>query len=119
MDRVESISPTGPAVSRRFLKVVPTTYEFLDGRTVTSDQFSVTEYFRPLRKHSRATPSISFTVEMTPLRVEKREVRGGSAVELLARLAALLGGLYTGAAVVDSLMFYSAKAVKARLGKGD
>ena len=48
LDDVWTYSPGGAAVSRYFLKVVPTTYEFLGGRTVHTNQFSVTQYFKPL-----------------------------------------------------------------------
>ena len=48
LDDVWTYSPGGAAVSRYFLKVVPTTYEFLDGQTVHTNQFSVTQYFKAL-----------------------------------------------------------------------
>ena len=48
LDDVWTYSPGGAAVSRYFLKVVPTTYEFLNGQLVHTNQFSVTQYFKPL-----------------------------------------------------------------------
>lgn len=48
LDDVWTHSPGGPAVSRYFLKVVPTTYKFLDGHTVHTNQFSVTQYYKAL-----------------------------------------------------------------------
>lgn len=48
LDGVWAHSPGGAAVSRYFLKVVPTTYEFLDGHVVHTNQFSTTQYFKPL-----------------------------------------------------------------------
>merc|ERR1719472_356777 len=48
LDGVWQHSPAGAAVSRYFLKVVPTTYEFLGGQSVHTNQFSVTQYFKAL-----------------------------------------------------------------------
>merc|ERR1712046_82510 len=52
LDGVMQHSPTGPAISRYFLKVVPTTFEFVDGSSVYTNQFSVTQYFKPLSPES-------------------------------------------------------------------
>ena len=48
LDKVWTHSPSGAAVSRYFLKVVPTQYEFLSGKVVHTNQFSVTQYFKPI-----------------------------------------------------------------------
>ena len=48
LDGVWTHSPGGAAVSRYFLKVIPTTYEFLNGHTVHTNQFSTTQYFKAL-----------------------------------------------------------------------
>ena len=46
LDDLWTHSPGGAAVARYFLKVVPTSYEFLDGRKVLTNQFSLTQFFK-------------------------------------------------------------------------
>ncbi|KAL1504256.1 hypothetical protein AB1Y20_010665 [Prymnesium parvum] len=111
LDDVWTHSPGGPAVSRYFLKVVPTTYEFLNGKVVETNQFSTTQYFRPLDlgATSAMLPRISFTFELTPLKVEKKEQRAGTFLRFLTRSAAVVGGLFTVAGILDSAWYHSAR----------
>lgn len=111
LDQVWQHSPSGAAVSRYFLKVVPTTYEFLGGRAVHTNQFSVTQYFRPLTAESGASmvPTVSFTFELTPLKVLKTERRAGSFFGFLTRCAALIGGLFTVASILDGALYFSTR----------
>jgi len=111
LDQVWQHSPSGAAVSRYFLKVVPTTYEFLGGRSVHTNQFSVTQYFRPLTHDSGASmvPAVSFTFELTPLKVLKTERRAGSFFGFLTRCAALIGGLFTVASILDGALYFSTR----------
>jgi len=120
LDDVWTYSPGGAAVSRYFLKVVPTTYQFLNGQTVHTNQFSVTQYFKPLDlSATRAmTPRVSFTFELTPLKVKKTEQRGGSFLGFLTRSAAVIGGIFTVAGILDSALYFSSKQlVKMSLDK--
>eukprot|EP00966_Prymnesium_polylepis_P136699 3158549-Prymnesium_polylepis.2 len=83
LDDVWTHSPGGAAVSRYFLKVVPTTYEFLDGHTVHTNQFSTTQYFKAL--------DLAATTAMMPRRargwVVGRVVGGSPGRPQLGRLA--------------------------------
>ena len=89
-------SPGGAAVSRYFLKVVPTTYEFVGGSSMLTNQFSTTRYFKSLAPAEGAVssmvPCVSFVFELTPLKVKKTERRAGSFLKFLTRSAALIGG---------------------------
>jgi len=111
LDDVWTHSPGGAAVSRYFLKVVPTTYEFLDGHTVHTNQFSTTQYFKALDLAATTAmmPRVSFTFELTPLKVEKKEQRAGTFLRFVTRSAAVVGGLFTVAGILDSAWYYSAK----------
>jgi len=110
-------SPTGPAVAKYFLKVVPTTYQFLNKRTYFSNQFSVTQYFKALDSTSKMTPTIAFTFELTPLKVSKKEQRGGSLLGFFTRCFAVIGGLFTVAGIIDSLFYATSKQIKIQLNK--
>jgi len=116
LDGVVQSSPSGAAVSRYFLKVVPTTYEFLGGASVHTNQFSVTQYFKSLNSESSASmvPIVAFVFELTPLKVKKTERRAGSFFSFATRCAALIGGLFTVAGIVDSMVYTSARRSQPR-----
>ena len=64
------------------------------------------------------TRSIQFTLELTPLKVKKTERRGGTFVGFLTRCAAVIGGLFTVAGIVDSAIYHTSKQlVKMQVGK--
>ncbi len=107
-------SPSGAAVARYFLKVVPTTYEFLSGKVVHTNQFSVTQYFKPIDTAAErfVPPTITFTFELTPIKVKKTERRGGSLLSFFTRCAALIGGLFTVAGILDASLYHSSKKLK-------
>lgn len=120
LDRVWTHSPEGAAVSRYFLKVVPTTYEFVGGKSVHTNQFSVTQYFKALTAESANAmmPCVQFVFELTPLKVQKTERRAGTFLTFVTRCAALIGGIFTVAGIVDSLLYASTRQIeKMRMGK--
>ena len=111
LDGVWTHSPAGAAVSKYFLKVVPTTYEFVGGKSVHTNQFSVTHYFKALTAESAQAmvPQIAFTFELTPIKVRKTEERGGTFIGFLTRCAALIGGLFTVAGILDGTIYQSTR----------
>ena len=61
---------------------------------------------------------ISFTFELTALKVEKKEQRRGTFLRFVTRSAAVIGGLFTVAGILDSILFHSSKYLhKVRQGK--
>uniref|UniRef100_A0A7S2GMN4 Endoplasmic reticulum vesicle transporter C-terminal domain-containing protein n=1 Tax=Haptolina brevifila TaxID=156173 RepID=A0A7S2GMN4_9EUKA len=115
LDDVWTHSPAGAAVSRYFLKVVPTTYEFIGGKSVHTNQFSVTKYFKSLSSSEGASsmmPCIAFVFELTPLKVRKTERRGGSFLSFFTRSAALIGGVFAVAGILDSLLYGSMRQLE-------
>ena len=114
LDGVWQHSPSGAAVSRYFLKVVPTTYEFVGGSAVHTNQFSVTQYFKALSGDTSQSmvPGISFVFELTPLKVKKTERRAGSFFQFATRSAALIGGLFTVAGIIDAVLYSSTRHIE-------
>jgi len=114
LDDIWTHSPGGAAVSRYFLKVVPTTYEFIGGSSVHTNQFSVTQYFKSLTADSESTmmPCISFVFELTPLKVRKTERRGGSFFSFFTRSAAVIGGVFTVAGILDSALYVGTRQLE-------
>ena len=76
------------------------------------------QYFKALDSTSKMTPTIAFTFELTPLKVKKTERRAGSFATFATRTAALIGGLFTVAGIVDSVLYQSARHMeKLNVGK--
>ena len=120
LDGAWTHSPAGAGVSRYFLKVVPTTYEFIGGKSVHTNQFSVTQYFKALSAENAQAmvPTIALVFELTPLKVRKTEQRGGTFVGFLTRACALVGGLFTVASIIDSVLYQSTRQLeKLNMGK--
>ena len=81
------------AMHQYYIQVVPTTYKFLSGRTVRSNQFSVTEHVRHVEPGSnRGMPGVFFFYEVSPLHVEHEETRDGW-MKWATELACVLGGI--------------------------
>jgi hypothetical protein len=93
-------------------QVVPTSYEFLDGRTVLTNQFSLTQFFKAIDASSSMLPGVSFTFELTPLKVRKTEARGGTWFTFGTRCSAVIGGLFTVAGILDSITYHSLRRWK-------
>jgi hypothetical protein len=82
--------------------------------SVHTNQFSVTQYFKSLNSESSASmvPIVAFVFELTPLKVKKTERRAGSFFSFATRCAALIGGLFTVAGIVDSMVYTSARQIE-------
>jgi len=57
-------------------------------------------------------PGISFVFELTPLKVKKTERRAGSFFSFVTRCAALIGGLFTVAGILDSILYTSTRQLE-------
>ena len=58
------------------------------------------------------TSRVKFTFELTPIKVKKTERRGGSLLSFFTRCAALIGGLFTVAGILDASLYHSSKKLK-------
>eukprot|EP01108_Squamamoeba_japonica_P007043 TRINITY_DN5858_c0_g1_i1.p1 TRINITY_DN5858_c0_g1~~TRINITY_DN5858_c0_g1_i1.p1 ORF type:complete len:419 (+),score=181.00 TRINITY_DN5858_c0_g1_i1:121-1377(+) len=88
LDDVEKVAdvaslPAGTSeIYQYFLKIVPTSYENLAGERIDTNQFSVTEHFRPLPPtdhnkpgHEHGLPGVFFMYDMSPIMVSYQERR--------------------------------------------
>ncbi|KAF9515309.1 hypothetical protein BS47DRAFT_1372023 [Hydnum rufescens UP504] len=109
-----------------FLKVVATRYHFLDGKYVRTHQYSVTTYERDLSTGANpqlnaqglmasrgmpGQPGAYFNFEISPMLVVHREQRQSFA-HFLTSTCAIVGGVLTIAALLDSVLFSATKALK-------
>mmetsp|Transcript_572 Transcript_572/g.1938 ORF Transcript_572/g.1938 Transcript_572/m.1938 type:complete len:390 (+) Transcript_572:248-1417(+) len=105
-----------------FIKVVPTTYKKLNGQVITSNQYSVTEYFRPgeAGKTSHILPGIFFIYDMSPIKVELTEKKERF-LHFIVQLCAIIGGVFTVMGMIDASVYHGGKVIRKKLqiGKAD
>ena len=88
------------------IQVVPSAYRALNGSVTLSNLFSATEHFHPLHWHSgdAQMPGVFFTYDISSMVVQFTEQRGASLPQATARFCALVGGVFTVAAIVDKMI---------------
>uniref|UniRef100_A0A804MQG8 Endoplasmic reticulum vesicle transporter C-terminal domain-containing protein n=1 Tax=Zea mays TaxID=4577 RepID=A0A804MQG8_MAIZE len=75
------------------LKVVPTEYKYLSKKILPTNQYSVMEYFLPIRPTERAWPAVYFLYDLSPITVTIKEERRNF-LHFITRLCAVLGGTF-------------------------
>jgi hypothetical protein len=87
-----------------FIKVVPTRYVQLDGSTISSNQYSVTEHMSHLAPGSgRGLPGVYFYYEVSPIQ-STVTVRRPRLLRFLTSLCAIVGGAFSLMGMVDLLV---------------
>ena len=74
-------------------QVVPTEFYFLKGRGISTNQYSVTEYFTPSSPADTALPAVFFLYDLSPITVSIEE-KHRNLSHFLTRLCAVLGGTF-------------------------
>jgi endoplasmic reticulum-Golgi intermediate compartment protein 3 len=96
-----------------FIKVVPTDFKTGDN-TMSTFQYSVTEYFRPVSvARGGGLPGVFFFYDLSSIRVTV-EPNGMSLGHLLTNLCAIAGGLVTVMGAVDKAVHFLMKYAKAK-----
>ncbi|XP_066951335.1 endoplasmic reticulum-Golgi intermediate compartment protein 3 [Macrobrachium rosenbergii] len=120
MDGTEFNTEKGPRSVNYYLKVVPTTYEKVDGSTLATNQFSVTQHSKSLQMGMGETgiPGVFFTYELSPMMVKYTEKKK-SLGHFLTGLCAIIGGVFTVAGLIDSGVYNFHRAIqrKVEIGK--
>ncbi|KAL2938866.1 Endoplasmic reticulum-Golgi intermediate compartment protein 3 [Bienertia sinuspersici] len=87
-----------------YIKVVPTEYRYTSKDVLPTNQFSVTEYFSPMKDFDRTWPAVYFLYDLSPITVTIREERR-SFLHFLTRLCAVLGGTFALTGMLDRWMY--------------
>ncbi|KAH9617719.1 hypothetical protein KSS87_017408 [Heliosperma pusillum] len=75
LDGVQWLQDSTSGMYQYFVKVVPTVYTDVRGRTIQSNQFSVTEHLRNLDSgHYQTIPGIFFFYDLSPVKAEVDQV---------------------------------------------
>lgn len=95
----------GYGMFQYYLQVVPTKYSFLNGTTIETFQYSVTEHTRHVNPGSnRGLPGVFFFYEVSALHVEFEEyVRGWT--HFFTGVCAAVGGAFTVMGMLDRYLY--------------
>jgi len=103
-----------------YVKIVPTTYTYLDGSKLSTNQFSVTEAVVPLYEDDKnsGTPGFFVTYELSPINIAYTETPR-SFLHFMINMMAIMGGIFTVAGLFDSFVYGGLKRMekKVELGK--
>ncbi|XP_074275625.1 uncharacterized protein LOC141599496 [Silene latifolia] len=117
LDGVQWLQDSTSGMYQYFVKVVPTVYTDVRGRTIQSNQFSVTEHLRNLDSgHNQIIPGIFFFYDLSPVKVTFMET-GISFLHFMTNVCAIVGGTFTVAGITDSFVFHGRKVVKKKILK--
>lgn len=118
LDGVHWEHETPNGMHQYFIKVVPTIYTNIRGRSIESNQFSVTEHFKSSEVgHSRTLPGVFFFYDLSPIKVTYKEDHA-SFLHFMTHICAIVGGIFTIAGIVDALIYHGEKALKKKMEIG-
>jgi hypothetical protein len=99
---------SGDAISYSyFLKVVPTTYEYIDRKFINNTyQYSVTKSFKRISPNNPGSqlPGVFVNYELSPIMVKFIE-KSQTFTHFLTGCCAIIGGLFTVAGMLDAFTF--------------
>lgn len=104
LDGTSRILQDASGTFKYYIKVVPTEYRFLSKDVLPTNQFSVTEYFVPVRESDRSWPAVYFLYDLSPITVTIKEERR-SFLHFITRLCAVLGGTFALTGMLDRWMY--------------
>lgn len=87
-----------------FLKIVPTEFDFLNGKQVRTFQYSVSKQDQFVPQNTGGLPGVFFMLDHSPMRIIYSETRPtfGS---LLTNICAIVGGIFSVASIIDSVLY--------------
>eukprot|EP00934_Nitzschia_sp_Nitz4_P001586 Nitzschia sp. Nitz4//scaffold62_size106224//104308//105701//NITZ4_004376-RA/size106224-augustus-gene-0.107-mRNA-1//-1//CDS//3329555916//1586//frame0 len=89
-----------------YFKIVPTRYQFLNGTTIETNQFSVTEHLRHVNPGSgRGLPGVFMFYEISPLHVEIVEGYRKGWIAFFTSVCAIVGGVVTTMGMLDQFLY--------------
>uniref|UniRef100_A0A6M2EIT7 Endoplasmic reticulum vesicle transporter C-terminal domain-containing protein n=1 Tax=Populus davidiana TaxID=266767 RepID=A0A6M2EIT7_9ROSI len=118
LDGIQLMHETPNGVQQFFIKVVPTIYTDIRGRTVHSNQYSVTEHFKKSElMRLDSLPGVYFFYDFSPIKVTFKEEHT-SFLHFMTSICAIIGGIFTIAGIVDSFIYHGRRAIKKKMEIG-
>ncbi|VVA98771.1 unnamed protein product [Arabis nemorensis] len=104
LDDTNRILHDSSGTFKYYIKIVPTEYRYLSKDVLSTNQYSVTEYYTPMNEFDRTWPAVYFLYDLSPITVTIKEERR-SFLHLITRLCAVLGGTFALTGMLDRWMF--------------
>ncbi|XP_041472514.1 endoplasmic reticulum-Golgi intermediate compartment protein 3-like isoform X1 [Lytechinus variegatus] len=121
LDNTKIIDVKGSSMFQYFVKIVPTTYTKLDQSITRTNQYSVTKHEKQVTTSfstgEHGLPGVFVLYELSPLMVKFKEVNR-SFMHFLTGVCAIIGGVFTVAGLIDSMIYHSAKAIQKKIELG-
>lgn len=119
LDESSIIAEEGAMMFQYHIKIVPTAYMRRNGSVILTNQFSVTRHKKVISilNGESGMPGAFFSYELSPLMVKYTE-RTRSFGHFLTNVCAIIGGVYTVAGLIDSLLYHSIKVIKKKMELG-
>ncbi|XP_047114322.1 endoplasmic reticulum-Golgi intermediate compartment protein 3 isoform X2 [Schistocerca piceifrons] len=119
IDGTEVVTHEGSTMFQYYVKIVPTTYVSKDNTILLTNQFSVTRHQKVISTISGESgmPGIFFNYELAPMMVKYTE-RERSFGHFATNVCAIIGGVFTVAGLIDSLLYHSYKAIQKKIELG-
>lgn len=110
---------SGSTMFQYYIKIVPTAYVRKDGTIISSNQYSVTKHQKVVSMITGESgmPGIFFQYELSPLMVKYSE-KERSFGHFITNLCAIIGGIYTVAGLLDTLVYHSVKMIQKKIELG-
>ncbi|XP_026757403.2 endoplasmic reticulum-Golgi intermediate compartment protein 3 isoform X1 [Galleria mellonella] len=120
LDGAIGLAKEGAVMFQYYLKIVPTMYIKLDKTVLYTNQFSVTRHQKSVSSNHAESgmPGAFFSYELSPLMVKYTE-KERSIGHVATNICAIIGGVFTVAGILDTLLYHSLNAFqnKILLGK--
>jgi len=106
LDGHVEVDLAGASMVQYFVKVVPTTYTYLNNESVSTNQYSVTEHNHhvDISDTPNGVPGMFVLYDMSPITVRYTESRK-SFLHFLTNVCAIIGGVITIAAIIDNAIY--------------
>ncbi|CAB3410166.1 unnamed protein product [Caenorhabditis bovis] len=108
-------SEKGGIMYQYYVKVVPTRYDYYDGKVDESHQFSITTHKKDISQGQAGLPGFFLQYEFSPLMVHYQEYRQSLATFLVS-LCGIVGGVFAMAQLIDLTIYHSSRFVKQHMG---
>ncbi|XP_053625611.1 endoplasmic reticulum-Golgi intermediate compartment protein 3 [Plodia interpunctella] len=116
LDGVVGLAKEGAVMFQYYLKIVPTMYIKLDKSILHTNQFSVTRHQKAVSNINAESgmPGAFFSYELSPLMVKYTE-KERSVGHFATNICAIVGGVFTVAGILDSLLYHSLNAFQSKM----
>uniref|UniRef100_A0A7N0R8S3 Endoplasmic reticulum-Golgi intermediate compartment protein 3-like n=1 Tax=Kalanchoe fedtschenkoi TaxID=63787 RepID=A0A7N0R8S3_KALFE len=117
LDGVNWVQEIPNGMYQYFIKVVPTVYTDIRGRTIKSNQFAVTEHYKGPELGRLSLPGVFFFYDLSPIKVTFKEEHV-SFLHFLTSVCAIIGGIFTMAGIIDSFIYHGQKTIRRKMEIG-